>query len=344
MSAKGLQGLTCPRCGGVVTIPEGLVMVVCPFCEQRSVVSGERGVRRYQVPLQVTRDQALAAYQRFLSGNMAIARDLPRKAELSEAILVHLPFWSAWGRGVAWGFGQQEVGSGDSRRYEPRERRVVSELGWNGVACDVGEFGVRRIALEGRPLEPFNSEELHRSGMVFEPVGSEEEAMEQARRAFEQAVSEKVKLDRTAQLFTRVLERRLGLVYYPVWVLRYLYRGRSFQVIVDGFDGQALYGKAPGNVLYRAAMLVGGMAVGAALAIDVPALIIASAGDSDIIGVALVSFAAGVGLMFAGWQKFRYGEHFEFQRHKELKGSGLTSGLDLLDVQDIVREVGKLAR
>ena len=98
-------------------------MVICPFCEQRSVVSGERGVRRYQIPLRATREQVLKAFQAFLSSNMAISRDAPAKAELREVLLVHLPFWSAWGRGVAWAFGQERVGSGDNTRYEPRERR-----------------------------------------------------------------------------------------------------------------------------------------------------------------------------------------------------------------------------
>ena len=209
------------------------------------------------------------------------------------------------------------------------------------MACDVGEFGVRRIALEGRPLEPFNSENLHRSGMVFEPVGSEVEALETARQAFDQEVSEKVKLSRTSQLFTRLLSTRLGIVYYPVWVVRYLYRGRSFQVVVDGFDGAVLYGKAPGNVLYRAAMLVGGMALGAVLAIDVPAAIIAAAEDGDILAVALASFAAGAGLMIAGWRKFRYGEHYEFHRYKEKAKSIFNTGMDLLDVKDIVKEAGR---
>ena len=344
MSEKGLQGLSCPRCGGMVAIPEGQAIVICTFCGQRSVVSGERGVRRYQVPLRTTREQAVEAYQKFLSGNLAIARDAKGRSELSEALLVHLPFWTVWGRGVAWGFGQVEVGSGDHKSYEPRERRAVSDLSWNGVACDVGEFGVRRIALDGRPLEPFQSEQLHRSGMVFEPVGSEADAQEQARQAFEQAFGEKVKLDRTAQLFTRVLSQRMGVVYYPVWVLRYLYRGRSFQVVVDGFDGQVLYGKAPGNVLYRAAILVGGMALGAALAIDVPALIISNSNDSDILGVALACFVGGAALMFGGWRKFRYGEHYEYHRFKEKAVSGLVTGMNMLDVQNIVREVGRLAR
>ena len=62
------------------------------------------------------------------------------------------------------------------------------------------------------------------------------------------------------------------------------------------------------------------------------------------IGVVLVAVAAGIGLMIAGWRKFRYGEHYEYHRYKEKMESIFDLGMDLLDVQDIVREVGRLAR
>ena len=65
-------------------------------------------------------------------------------------------------------------------------------------------------------------------------------------------------LDRIGQVFVRLTGWQESLVYYPLWVLRYSYRGRSFQVVVDGFSGEVLYGKAPGSVFYRAAVLVGG--------------------------------------------------------------------------------------
>lgn len=328
MSDSALAGLSCPRCGGMVAIPEGQALVVCPFCQQRSVVSGERGVRRYQVPARVDRVRAEQACRDFLGSNLQMAAGLRQKAQISEVFLVHLPFWSAWGRGVAWAFGQESVGSGDRQHYESREKRVIKDLAWNQVACDVGEFGVRHISLQGRALEPFNSDGLHASGMVFEPVGSDEEALESARQAFQGSVKKDASLDRTAQLFTRILSPRFGVVYYPVWVVRYLFRGRSFQVVVDGFDGSVMYGKAPGNILYRAAALVGGMAVGAFLTIDVPAFLLSSAGDHNgkgILAVLAISFVAGIALMLAGYRRFRYGEQYEYHRIKENNESDLFS-------------------
>jgi hypothetical protein len=309
-----LHGLSCPRCGGMVPVPEGQLIVICPFCDLRSAVHGERGILRYQVPCRIDQDTALKSFKKFLSSKLAIARDCFRQAELDEVLLVHLPFWSVWGRGLGWAFGEQQTGSGDNKKYEPREVRVVKEMDWNGAACDVGEFGVNRISLDGRELEPFNVEHLQHTGMVFEPVGSAAEAMQTARDHFEDEMKKGTRLSRISQTFVRIVRQRMGLVYYPLWVLRYLYRGRAFQVVVDGYNGEVLYGKAPGNIFYRAGVLVAGMATGAFVAVDVTYWL-ADSEDSDGFGV-LAVFVFGLVLMYNSYRQYRYGEHYEFHKFK----------------------------
>jgi hypothetical protein len=339
-----LQGLSCPRCGGMITIPEGQEIVICPFCDLRSVVSGEYGIRRYQVANQVTREVAVAAFQKFLKGNLAIARDVPRQARLTEVMVVHLPFWASWGRALGWVFGQKQVGDSEHRHYEAREVRIVEEMTWNAAACEVGEFGVTQISLQGRQLEPYRVEDLHRSGMVFEPVGSSEEAMSMASQDFERRVLEKANLDKVSQSFVRVLRARQGLVYYPLWVLRYTYRQRAFQVVVDGYNGEVLYGKAPGNSWYRAAVLVGGMALGAGISIDIPMLALSSSNsDNNSGGFAVVAFVAGFIIMYAAYRTFRYGEHYEYRRYKgntPIVGIALPGALK--DVASVVRTINRL--
>lgn len=317
---EAAHGLTCPNCGGIVPIPEGQVIVICPYCDLRSFVQGERGIQRYQVPLRVKRDQALQALGGFLSGNLAIARDARRRAMLEDSFLAHVPFWACWGRVFGWVFGQKRVGSGDNKRYEPREVRTAQEMTWNGVACDVGEFGVREVSLAGRPLEAFDADALHASGLVFEPIGSVSDARKAAENAFSERLRRSANLDRVAQVFERTIQERLGLVYYPLWVLRYLYRGRSFQVVVDGFSGEVLYGKAPGSTFYRAGVLVAGMAGGALLAVDGSALMayLAFNSDSDDAGGLLLgglfALLVGFGVMAGAYRAYRYGEHYEFRR------------------------------
>ena len=355
MTIEAVHGLNCPRCGGMVPVPEGQVIVNCPYCEQRSVVASSMaadaqdslGVRRYQAPLRVQREQAVQSLKGFLSGKVQVARDAASAAELQEAFLVHLPFWAVWGRGLAYAFGQVKVGSGDHQRWEAREKKVARELTWNCPACEVGEFGVRQIPLEGCPLEPFDADGLHRSGMVFEPVGAEHAALEAARQNFDEVIRGAVNMGRTAQLFTRLVRARLGVVYYPLWVLRYLYRGRAFQVVVDGVNGQVLYGKAPGSVVYRAAVLVGGMAAGAVTAIDLPALILQSSSNSDDnpLAFALIVFVVGLGILLASYRTYRYAEHYEYHRFGKARDLQSLLPVDLMSKGSIsLGDVGEVMR
>jgi predicted RNA-binding Zn-ribbon protein involved in translation (DUF1610 family) len=332
------HGLSCPNCGGMVEIPEGRVIVICPYCQQRSIVRGERGVQRYQVPVRIQRDALDAALRKFFTSHRAIAGDVAFRSLLDEAFIACLPFWTSWARVLGWVLGEKKVRSGDNTRYEPREIQVLQDSTWNGAACDVGEFGVEAVPLGSQPLEPFNAGILHQSGMVFEPVNSLSEAQQQAQDEFLARVQRSANLDRISQVFVRMVRRRFGLVYYPLWILRYQYRGRSFQVAVDGFSGEVLYGKAPGNTFYRAAVLVGGMAVGSLMSVDLAPLLAylgSRAGDDagGLIVAALVVLLAGFGVMAAAYRSFRYGEQYEYRRH------GKSKPLVSFEPQDIFSQI-----
>ncbi len=336
---ESTEGISCPNCGGMVPIPEGQLIVRCPFCDQRSLVRGETGVQRYQLQRRVDHTQAAQSMQRFLSSHRAIAGDAARKATLVEAFVAYLPFWTGWARVMAWVFGQKQVGSGDNKRYEPREIRVVHDMTWNGAACDVGEFGVDQAPLADQPLQPFNADSLHSDGMVFEPVGSSSDARQSAEASYQERVQNEARLDRVGQVFIRYVRKILGMVYFPLWVLRYQYRGRSFQVVIDGYSGQPLYGKAPGNTLYRAAVLVGGAILGSLLAVDVSGAIFFAAsqthGDSagGLFVAGLIALAAGFGLMFAAYRAFRYGEEYEYRPGK--KTFSLSAGTVFSQIKEV---------
>lgn len=96
--SEAAHGLACPQCGGVVPVPEGQVIVQCPYCNLRSLVKGERGLQRYQVSRRIERSQALESMRRFLSNRAAVARDAAQKFTLQEVFLAYLPFWAAWSR------------------------------------------------------------------------------------------------------------------------------------------------------------------------------------------------------------------------------------------------------
>ena len=314
-----ITGLACPNCSGALSVREGQRLVKCPYCGERSLVSGERGVGRYQVERKVDRDHATQAVRGFWSG-LNRAFDLPRRAQITEMFLAYVPYWRAQSQLAGWIFGEVQEGSGNTRHYSPREVQLMLPMDWTGAAGDVAEFGVDSIALAGTQFKAYDPDALHQEGMVFEPTGSETDARDNAQKDWELRARKQSNLDRVGQTVLHFLRRSLALVYYPLWVGRYSYRNRVYQVVVDGYSGKVLYGKAPGNIYYRALMLVGGTALGSFVLVDGLSLALSLLGSSDShsgsgsLALLAVPVVAGVGLMYGGYRLFRWGEEIE-ERH-----------------------------
>lgn len=302
------QGLVCPNCSGVVPVPEGSRIVRCPFCQQHSLVQGERGVRRWQVQRQVDRAAAQKIVTEFFTG-IDKARDLRRQATIKETFLVYLPYWRVQSFVGGWMFGRVKSGKDDTR---PIEVEIMEEMHWNDAAVDTAEFGVDAVLISKEQLEPYDSDLLHAEAMVFEPSESRTEALAEATENF--IARGRSARSLSSRFFDRfhLFQTQFSLVYYPLWVSRYEYKGRNYQVVVDAVKGQVAYGKAPGNILYRAGMLVGGLASGNFIMVNGSALAAFIFADSeDGIAIACLPFIVGAALILGGYRAFRYGEEVE---------------------------------
>ncbi len=311
MTEKTITGLTCPNCSGVLTIPEGARIVICPFCQMRHAVAGERGVYRYQVPRKMDRAAAQRAVQGFWTG-VNKAMDLSYAARIQELFPVYLPYWHVRAQLAGCVLGRVKRGKNSTK---PAEIMVAEEVRWNDAACDVAEFGVQNIRVSDAELSAYDGDAMRADGMVFEPTESRTEALEQAHHALLAQSRSKNKLVKRFFERFRFLREQLSLVYYPMWVSRYSYKNRTYQVVVDGQRGAVLYGKAPGNILYRAIMLALGMAFGNLLVVNGTLagflLVFASNGDDDAAWLPLIILVAGIGLVLWAYQTFRYGEEVE---------------------------------
>jgi hypothetical protein len=304
----------------------------------RSLVEGDRGVRRWQISNKIERGQAMTAVQGFFSG-MNKARDLKKTAAVKELFLVYLPYWRVQAFVAGWLFGRVKSGEDSTK---PVEVEVMDEMLWNDAAADVSEFGVHQVSAALSDLEPYDSEFLHAEAMVFEPVESRDEALTEAQSHFLYRGRKKQRLQQKFFEKFHFLRQKLSLVYYPLWVARYEYRGRNYQVVVDGTSGKVLYGKAPGNIFYRAIMLIAGMALGNFILVNGIFVVVAinsGSNDSDGYWLLLLPLLIGSALIAAGYTRFRHGEEVEMLQDSAKKaaltdGSGkmgtLSGGLQLL--------------
>jgi hypothetical protein len=329
MTDSTSKGLTCPACAHTVPVPEGARLVTCPSCQQRLFVQGERGVRRWELRRVVTRDQAQQTVKGFFNG-MNKAGDLKRTAEIKELFLVYLPFWRVMAQVAGWRLGRVRR---DKDSTKPVEVEILEEMQWNDAAVDVSEFGVNRVPIAGKSFEPFDQDRLSAEGMIFEATESPTDAVAEADAFFQQVARSKKSLSTIYLEKFSLLRQKLSIVYYPLWVARYQYRNRSYQVVVDGVNNKILYGKAPGNILYRAAALVIGMAVGNLLLVHGTALAlqVLAYSDSHDDGLAflLVPPILGILAIIKGYRSFRFGEEVEYLDREARKAVNKEEGFSV---------------
>lgn len=220
MNDVSIHGLTCPTCASIVPVRDGDGVVRCPYCAQHSLVQGERGVRRWQVARQVSRTRALLAVKEFFLG-VKKASDLRETADVREVFAVYVPYWRMSAFVAGWRLGRVPSGKNSTR---PVEALTMEHMQWTDAAADVSDLGVHSVTLSGEKLEPYAPEALHREAMVFDPSESRTRAVAEAERHFTYRARRKKQLVTTFLEKYYFLRRELSLVYYPLWVARYVYR------------------------------------------------------------------------------------------------------------------------
>ena len=307
MAEKTIIGINCPSCGGSLEISEGTIWLRCSFCGMPLLVHGDSGIRRCYVPMKHSREQVLARVKTWFQ-KFDKARDLQKTAAFTEVFPVYVPFWQVTGKVIGWVLGDVKKGSGKDAHYEPAEKKVCKDFEYTCPACDVGEFGVRWIDLKGDQILPFDMEAVQKCGMTFEVLTTPGEVIGLCDEKFLEWGCSSAGVARVTFSKLHTIGRRCSIIFYPLWVIRYEYHNRTYQITADAESGELLYGRAPGNNVYRVACLLGSSMLANLIFTTV---VRSGSFDSDNF-LGLAAFCLAI-LLFGFW-KFRYGGEILLQQ------------------------------
>jgi hypothetical protein len=296
-----IQGLACPSCGGTVHLSEGTRITTCTACGSALLAQGDLGHPSYSVRLEAERPAVLASLSAWW-GEMNKARDLAATARVKEAFPVFVPVWRVTGKVVGWVLGELKREENKRTIWIPVERRVSVGCDVNRAACDLGDLGIQSVALASDVLDPFDDDALAKQGMIFRPLTPASEVRAFAVERFLDRGRVAAGVDRMTRAFLHVVGVALALVYYPLWVVRYEYRQRIYQATADGVTGKLLFGRAPGNDVYRVVCFLVGVGGGNLLLTSVLRGL-----AFDDAAPYLITAVASVGMMYWGYRRFRYG-------------------------------------
>lgn len=331
-----LTGLRCSSCGGTLSIAEGVTNLSCQYCDTPLAVVGERGVTRLMVLDEVDRGRAEGAVRGWFGRGIRKEPALVREAEVNEAFLAWFPFVRVRGDVIGCVLGRRTRRVKRGNRWvteeEPVERTVETSVDLVRSSADMAEFGVERVDLSGDQLLPLDEERLRGRGMVFRSGRTPGEVAEELCGQAMDETAAGLDVDRVTFSWLATVRREVTVVHYPLWVLRYRFRGRTYQALVDAEDGRLAYGKAPGNHLFRASALVAACA-GACFLITTALqnLGVFLKSDESLGGAAVLALAAA-GLVYWGYTQFRHGGVVE-------EGSGMAPGRGRLSLGSTVEKV-----
>ena len=310
MSEKVIRGMRCPSCGGSIDLTEGSVFANCQFCNSGMIVQGDRGYARYYVPLKVSRDAAMQKAKKWFEG-IDKARDLKTTAQVTELFPVYVPFWRVNGTVIGWVLGDVQKGSGKDKRYEAVERRVNKLYDFNCPACDIGEFGVKYVDLTGDEILPFDLEKVQAQGMTFGVLTTPTDVIQMCDKDFLQSAERSTGVSRVTFKKLHLIGRNFSIIYYPLWVIRYKYRERIYQITADAESGELLYGRAPGNNLYRV-----GVFLGCTIAANLVVTTILRSGNVEFQGI--IGLLVGCALVILlGYRKLRFGGEVKLEQKRK---------------------------
>lgn len=310
MATRIIRGLKCPSCSGDVELSEGVNLVNCNNCQTSLLVEGETGTTRYYVRNEIDKTEVVAILRSWFGKGLSKARDLPRQAVIEESFLTWIPFWRVKAQVAGWIFGEERRTRTKNDKtevyYVPVEREILFEGDRNQPACETQEFGVQTVNLRGDELHPFHLETLEKEGMLFQPLIPKSRFIEECRAEFLARAKAAAKVDKITFERIDTVRSEVSLVYYPLWVVRYGYRGRVYQCVIDGEGKKVLYGRAPGNDLYRAAALVLSSALANFIFTGFIAISGSSKSGASSEAVVMACFLA-FGAFYWGFQQFRHG-------------------------------------
>lgn len=316
--------MKCSNCGGLLST-RGERVLTCKYCGERSLVIipdwmpsyyfkpklDIGGARRAMVGLFKTKDveSGLLKTAKFESGELFFAPIYQLRARRVGTFVVQpqaeqkYKFYNDQGGRPVRSYMQGVNNLFNMETPGPDTRIIINDVIRGLPAVKISEWGLDEIdpvqvLLEGKnEYQTYNREQMDKIATVLEPTVSVQERVDQIYK-----MTDLIKCDQT-----QIVDKRVDLVYYPVWRVRWRYQNKQYQNTIDAITGKILFARAPAKQASRVVWL---LAISAAAGLSAGKMIgflkiILLTGALSAYVIAIFSTI----LMFfvaLGWNMFRY--------------------------------------
>lgn len=255
---ESMRVWSCPSCGGAIVGDANTAATTCPYCGNRTVMSGAlSGTLKPDliIPFKLDKKAAMSAYEQHIKGKRLIPGPFKAKHKIEEIKPIYLPFWL---------FDANVSGEVD---YIGTRTRSWSDSNYDYV--ETSEFRIKRVGgamFERIPadgsrrtddtlmecIEPFDYREAREfsgaylAGYVADKydVGAEELSQrvhERLRTSMENAFGSTVtgySSVRAVGSNINIMDSGAKYALLPVWMLTTTYQGKNYVFAMNGQTGK----------------------------------------------------------------------------------------------------------
>ncbi len=256
---KGFVLIKCPYCTAEYRVPETIKYATCPYCGTTfRLDKPDAKIEHFLFKMVFDKNSAYKLARDFATHQVGVVEDLYENSSFESATLYYVPLYI------------YEI---NIKALCKSEKEETSESGEVEIAVHGGEEvsyelvkAVDKVPIPlpddyGFPARArmYFKPTILKDGKYLQPNRDPMEIFNSVKRpSLEQAIEEaKISCDRGYHVIDN--SKYHGIAHYPFWWIKYSYRGKTYNALVDAADGTIVYLEYPLSMSGRLFSLGGGI-------------------------------------------------------------------------------------
>jgi len=228
-----------------VEFKPGEIIATCKYCGFNTVIeTGQAFTFEHSLILNKFDMKSIdSPIQAWMTGGFLKPGDLAKKSKIDEKDLIYLPFWVV-------SVEAKSTYKGIFERIAPpivKEGTISKEYDWLVLAREASGFPTReyQVPLEGKI--PFDFRKIEGFAKLLNSELDRDDASEIAKQQIEDHHRFLLQqdVDKIIDIKTEITTKQVVYLHAPLWFIKYQYRGKDYQLIIEGTGGTPLKGDIP---------------------------------------------------------------------------------------------------
>jgi DNA-directed RNA polymerase subunit RPC12/RpoP len=240
-----IQEITCSHCGAPISFEPGETIATCKYCGYTVVIETGKAFSFEHSMLQNKYDPTKIeeTIKNWMRAGFVKPSDLAKKSKIMEKTLIYVPFWVV-------SVEAESDYKGIFERITPavvKEGKIEKNYDWLVLARKATEFPTREydVPLTGKVAYDFRKIEAF--AKVLNSEIEKNEALELAKQQIEEhhRYLAQQDADRIIEMKNEMKINQTVYLHAPIWFLKYEYKGKTYQLLIDGATGTVIKGDIP---------------------------------------------------------------------------------------------------